>query len=91
MKAKTRAKTRTETGAKKTKRAKPGPLPARHGNDRVSIDALVAASALALGIELDPSWKAGVAFNLQLIFSHAARLDDFALPNDAEPAPIFHA
>lgn len=86
MKAKT-PKTRT----KKPKRTKPKPLPARQGRTPDSIDALVAASAQALGIALDPSWTAGVQFNLQLILTHAARLDGFALPDDAEPAPIFHA
>jgi hypothetical protein len=85
MKAKT-PKTRT----KKTKRTTSRP-PARQAGARDSIDALVAASARALGIPLDPSWKAGVEFNLQLILTLAARLDGFVLPDDAEPAPIFHA
>jgi hypothetical protein len=86
MKAKT-PKTRT----KKTKRTTSRPLPARQESALDAIDTLVAASARALGIALDPSWKAGVQFNLQLILTHAARLDGFALPDDAEPAPIFHA
>jgi hypothetical protein len=86
MKAKT-PKTRT----KKTKRPPSRPLPARQDSARDSTDALVAASARALGIALDSGWQAGVEFNLQLILTHAARLDGFALPDDAEPAPIFHA
>jgi hypothetical protein len=53
--------------------------------------ALVAASAQALGLTLDPAWQAGIKFNLQLILSHAAAVDEFPLPDDAEPAPIFHA
>ena len=48
-------------------------------------------SAQALGLTLDPSWQAGVKFNLQLILRHAALVDEFPLPDDAEPAPIFHA
>jgi len=56
-----------------------------------SIDALVEASARALGLTLDPAWHASVAFNLRLILSHAARLDEFALPDEAEPASVFHA
>jgi len=55
------------------------------------IDALVEASARALGLTLDPAWQANVAFNLRLILSHAARLDEFMLPDEAEPAPVFHA
>jgi hypothetical protein len=56
-----------------------------------AVDVLVAASAQALGLTLDPSWHAGVKFNLQLILRHAALVDEFALPDDAEPAPVFHA
>jgi len=59
----------------------------KHGD----IDALVAASAKALGLALDPSWLAGVKFNLQLILRHAALVDEFPLPDDIEPGPVFHA
>lgn len=60
----------------------------RPGN---SIDVLVAASAQALGLALDPTWHKSIAFNLRLILRHAALVDEFALPDDAEPAPVFHA
>jgi 1-carboxybiuret hydrolase subunit AtzG-like len=56
-----------------------------------SIDALVAASAQALGLTLNQAWHDSVAFNLRLILRHAALVDAFALPDDAEPAPVFHA
>ena len=56
-----------------------------------SVDALVAASAQALGLALDPAWHDSIAFNLGLILRHAALVDEFALPDDAEPAPVFHA
>ncbi|HJY16532.1 MAG TPA: DUF4089 domain-containing protein [Xanthobacteraceae bacterium] len=58
---------------------------------RDSIDSLIIANAQALGLTLDPSWEASVKFNLQLILRHAALVDDFSLPDDAEPAEIFHA
>jgi len=58
---------------------------------RDAIDSLVVANAQALGLTLDPSWQASVKFNLQLILRHAALVDDFSLPDDAEPAEIFHA
>jgi len=74
--------TRVKSGAKKRR------LPTASNEP---IEALVAASAKALGIMLEPSWEAGVAFNLQLIFSHAALVDGFSLADDTEPAPIFHA
>jgi hypothetical protein len=60
----------------------------RPGN---SIDAFVAASAQALSLTLDPAWHASIAFNLRLILRHAALVDEFALPDGAEPAPVFHA
>jgi hypothetical protein len=56
-----------------------------------AIDALVEANARALGLTLDPAWRASIAFNLGLILRHAALVDDFKLPDDAEPAPVFHA
>jgi hypothetical protein len=56
-----------------------------------SIDALVTANAQALGLTLDPAWHKSIAFNLRLILRHAAVVDEFALPDDAEPAPVFHA
>jgi hypothetical protein len=52
---------------------------------------LVTANAQALGLTLDPAWHDSVAFNLRLILRHAALVDEFALPDDAEPAPVFHA
>jgi hypothetical protein len=56
-----------------------------------AIDVLVKANATALGLTLDPAWHEAIAFNLRLIMRHAALVEGFALPDDAEPAPIFHA
>ena len=33
----------------------------------------------------------GVARNLQLLFTHAALVDAFSLPDESEPAPVFRA
>ena len=77
----------------KTARAK-RPRPTRAANKAKredSTDALVTASAQALGLTLDPTWHDSIAFNLRLILRHAALVDDFALSDDAEPAPVFHA
>jgi len=54
-------------------------------------DAMVAAAAQALQLPVDPAWHANVKFNLQLILRHAALVDEFPLPDDAEPAPVFRA
>jgi hypothetical protein len=68
-----------------------GKTPASPATPSDAIDALVAASAQALRLPLDPAWHGGVKFNLQLILRMAALFDDFALPDDTEPAPVFHA
>jgi hypothetical protein len=75
------AKARAESAAKKP-RAKP-----KHD----ALDTMIAASAQALGLTLDPAWHASIKFNLQLVLRHAALVDGFPLPDDAEPAPVFHA
>jgi len=46
---------------------------------------------MALALPMDPSWHAGVTFNLQLLLKHAALIDEFSLADDAEPAPVFRA
>jgi Protein of unknown function (DUF4089) len=56
-----------------------------------ALDALVMAGAGALGLAIDPAWQASVKFNLHLILRHGALVDEFTLPDDTEPAPIFRA
>jgi Protein of unknown function (DUF4089) len=90
--AKARAKARLKTGGKaraKTNRAKLQASRTVLASD--GSDALVTAGTKALGIPLDPAWLASVVFNLRLILSHAEKVEAFPLPDDAEPAPIFHA
>ena len=79
VRAKTIGKSRSKTHAR-IQAKEPG-----------GVEALVEASAQALGFSLDPAWREGIAFNLRLILRHAKRVDEFALPDDAEPAPVFHA
>ena len=74
----------------RAKRPRPVRAPAKT-KPANSGDALVAASAQALGLTLDPAWHDGIAFNLGLILRLAALVDEFALPDEAEPAPVFHA
>jgi hypothetical protein len=56
-----------------------------------SLEALVAAGAQALGLTVDPAWRDGVNFHLRLLLEHAARVEDFPLADEAEPAPVFDA
>lgn len=55
------------------------------------IDTLVAASAQALSLPIEPAWRADVKRNLVVILKHAALVDQFALSDDIEPAPVFRA
>ncbi len=82
--AKSAAKTRSKRGA-------PAKVTAAEARQTDAIDALVAANAEALRLPIDPAWLGGVKFNLQLILHLAALVDEFPLPDDAEPAPVFHA
>jgi Protein of unknown function (DUF4089) len=88
LRAKRAAKAAPKRGVPaKTKPAARAPAPA--AGDWAA--ALVAANAQALGLPLDPAWHDGVVFNLRLILRQAALVDGFALPDDTEPAPVFHA
>ena len=66
--------------------AKPGKPPATDPLDR-----LVDAAADALGLPLDPAWRPAVKGNLAVTLQHAALVTAFALPDEAEPAPVFEA
>ncbi|MGA8615242.1 MAG: DUF4089 domain-containing protein [Xanthobacteraceae bacterium] len=65
-----------------------GPVAAKAAD---AVDGLVAASAQALALSIEPAWYGGVKFNLQLILRLGALVDQFPLPDDTEPAPVFHA
>lgn len=67
--------------------------PARPSHIRKAepIEVLTAAMAKTLALPIEPAWRAGVAFNLQLILAHAKRVDEFSPPDGTEPAPVFHA
>lgn len=80
--------TRRATKTKTTRRARARPADSKKPD---ALDTLIAASAEALTLPMNPDWHAGVRFNLNLIFTHAALVDEFPLPDDAEPAPVFHA
>ncbi len=55
------------------------------------LDAFIDAAAAALDLPLDPAWTPAVKTNLQVTLGHAATVAEFALPDEAEPAPIFKA
>ena len=59
-------------------------------NDR-NLDALVDAAAKAMGLPIEPAWKPAIKANLQVSLRLAALVEEFELPDEAEPAPVFEA
>ena len=55
------------------------------------LDDFIAAAAAALGLPLEEAWKPAVRANLAVTLRHAATVEEFELPDDAEPAPVFKA
>jgi hypothetical protein len=89
MKRKKLRKPKLAPAKRAVKASRKKPAPAAKPAD--AVDVLVAANARALGLVVDPAWHHGVAFNLRLILQLGALVDEFKLPDDAEPAPVFHA
>lgn len=56
-----------------------------------SLDAYIDAAAAALGFTIEPAWKPSVRANLEVTFRLARLVDEFKLPDEAEPAPVFEA
>ena len=79
---------KSKTARAKTPSKRRAPAAAKAAD---TIDELVAASAQALGLTIEPAWHGGVKLNLQLILRLGALFDAFPLPDDTEPAPVFHA
>jgi 1-carboxybiuret hydrolase subunit AtzG-like len=96
MKLKAQRKATPKKKASRVKRsvrpvAKRQTGPRTKDRQRDFIEDLMTASAQALGLTIDPAWRDSVSFHLRLVLDHAARVDAFELPDDAEPAPVFHA
>jgi Protein of unknown function (DUF4089) len=55
------------------------------------LDDFIDAAARALELPLEPAWRPVVKANLLVTLRQAALVAEFALPDDAEPAPVFRA
>jgi hypothetical protein len=86
---KTKSRTPPRKVSKKTKAAARKPAAKTALPD--TLDALITASAHELKLPLEPAWRPAVKFNLNLILRIAALVDEFPLPDGAEPGPVFHA
>jgi hypothetical protein len=55
------------------------------------LDAFIAAAARLLALPVEPQWLAAIRANLEVNLRMAAFVAEFALPDEAEPAPVFVA
>ena len=55
------------------------------------LDGFMDASALVLGLTIQPDWRDAVRANLAVTFRMGALVMAFPLPDEAEPAPVFRA
>jgi hypothetical protein len=55
------------------------------------LDDYIIAAASALALPVAPEWRAAVKANLEVTLKHGALVAEFALPDEAEPAPVFKA
>ena len=55
------------------------------------LDDYIDAVAKALNLPIDPACKGAVRANLDVSLKLARLVDDFALPDEAEPASVFTA
>ena len=58
---------------------------------RDPLDDFIAAGARALDLKIDKAWMPAVRGQLEVILHHGTLAAAFALPDDAEPAPVFRA
>jgi hypothetical protein len=55
------------------------------------LDEYIDAVSKALALPIDDSWKPAVKANLDVSLRLARLVDEFALPDEAEPASVFAA
>jgi Protein of unknown function (DUF4089) len=55
------------------------------------LEAFMDASAVVLGLTIEPEWRAAVRASLLVTFRLGQLVRDFELPDEAEPAPVFTA
>lgn len=55
------------------------------------LDDYIDAVAKALSLPIDPAWKPAVRANLEVSLRLAGLVDQFPLPDEAEPAGVFTA
>jgi 1-carboxybiuret hydrolase subunit AtzG-like protein len=59
--------------------------------NRESLDDYIDAVARALALPVDEAWRPAVRANLEVSLRLARLVDEFALPDEIEPASVFAA
>jgi hypothetical protein len=54
-------------------------------------DSWITASAAMLELPIEAAWLPSIRANVEVTFRLAKLVDDFPLPDEAEPAPVFEA
>ena len=55
------------------------------------LDDYIEAAAKVLSLPIDDAWRPAVRANLEVSLKLARMVDEFALPEEAEPASVFTA
>ena len=53
------------------------------------LDDYINAVAKALALPVEEAWRASIRANLEVSLRLGRLVDEFALPDEAEPAPVF--
>ena len=60
-------------------------------SDTDELDAWLDANAALLGIAVMPEWRDAVCMHLRITRDMAQRVMEFDVPDEFDPAPVFHA
>jgi hypothetical protein len=55
------------------------------------LDDYITAAAKLLALPIDPAWRPAVRMHLDITLRLASVVEEVALPDDAEPGPVFRA
>jgi len=80
-----------KAAAKRTKPAQRSKPVRRAKAEAAPLDDFILSGANALGLAIDKAWMPAVRSHLEVTLRHGASVTAFALPDEAEPAPVFKA
>jgi hypothetical protein len=55
------------------------------------LDEFIVAAARTLSLPIESQWLPTIRMNLEVTLRQGKMVDDFTLPDEAEPAPVFEA